>query len=95
MIKYICDEPLQYIANLPLCEGDDFVQPQHHADKFERISNHEQVTHDKETSLTEDWRDEIILHYWYKTHRDEFSQLLNKFEDMWDGRLVHINTARH
>lgn len=31
----------------------------------------------------------------YKTHIDEFLQLITEFEDIWDGYLDRIKTAEH
>lgn len=59
------------------------------------MENHEEVTQKDETRLTEDRRNEITVPDKYKDHKVAFLQLLTEFENMWEGHLGRIKTARH
>lgn len=59
------------------------------------MAKNERVTREDEAWLTEERRDEITIPDEYKTHRDEFLQLLSEFEDMGDGHLRSIKAARY
>lgn len=59
------------------------------------MADYEHITQADETRLTEVWREEMVIPYECKDHRDEFLQSLSKIEDMWDGNPGRIRTRRH
>lgn len=43
----------------------------------------------------EDWRSKMTIRYKYRNHRDAFLQLLSEVDDMGDGHLGRVKTAKH
>lgn len=59
------------------------------------MANQDQVTQEVETRCTEDWKNETTVPVKYNDHSDELLQLLSEFEDVRDGYLGRIETARY
>lgn len=59
------------------------------------MKGHEEDKQEYETRLPEVWKGELAIPYKYTSKRDEFHQFISKLEDLRDGRLGCIKTAKH
>lgn len=48
-----------------------------------------------DTGLTKNWRPELPISEKYNADKDRYLQLLSEFQNMWNGRLYHIETEYH